>query len=136
MAVSSEFEVQKPRTCPRQTLRDNHQAVSLEEYFRVSLFNLLLDHLLQQMTSSRFENFNLALAVLDPIQAHLVEKATHGLQQLPSGLQELAILSKDNLIDPVQLESEFNRWVTRWTENGNNLQITAKALLKECDSYM
>ena len=135
MAASSGFEVQKPRTCPRQTLRDNHQAVSTEEYFRVSVFVPFLDHLLEQMTS-RFENYNMALAGLDLIPAHLVEKATPGLQHIPSGLQELATLWEDDLPDPVQLESEFNRWVKRWTENRDNLPTTAKASLKECNSHM
>lgn len=48
-------ELQKPRVTGKQTLRANHVTETDKEFFRVSLFNPYLDHLIAELTR-RFES--------------------------------------------------------------------------------
>ena len=128
IAVVSRFDVQKPRTCSKQTLRDNHCTESAEDYFRVSVFVPFLDILLQHLTT-RFQNFMMALAGHDLIPFQLIEKAKPGLQKLPDSINELTALWKDDLPTPRELESELNRWVERWHRGQKQPSNNSKGLI-------
>ena len=50
----SKIKLEVPRTATRQTLRDDVEYTSIEEYYRCSIFLLFLNSLLQQL-NDRFQ---------------------------------------------------------------------------------
>jgi len=58
LAEKYEVSIKTPRTCSRQTARDNHPAENAEEYYRRSLAITFLDHLVTEI-DSRFSSHSI-----------------------------------------------------------------------------
>jgi len=50
------FDIHIPRICKRQTNRYNISTDSAEEYFRISIFTLFLDYIIDQMNTRFIEH--------------------------------------------------------------------------------
>lgn len=132
MAEAADFQIDIPRKCQRQTLRDNHPGENTEEYFRRSVGVPFLDHLLSQL-KSRFQNAQLAADGLTLVPATLVQQTAPGFNVMPDGVQGLADLWQNDLPDRDGLEAEYNRRVCKWLQADLDKPATASAALKACD---
>ena len=107
LAKKSDVKVTIPRTCGRQTLRNNTNAKTPVAYFRRTLFLPYLDNLLQQM--------NTRLNALS-------EAALLGLLLISSNLQKLDKCSQEKLIQhyspdlpsPSSASQELELWKRFW----------------------
>lgn len=68
MAETADFQIEIPRICQRQTLREIIPGENSKEYFRHSVYIPFLDHLLSQL-KSRFQNAQLAAGGLSLVPA-------------------------------------------------------------------
>jgi len=110
--------IEKPRTCRRQTLRENVEG-SCEEYYRRSVFIPFLDHVLQEMTS-RF--------------SEVTKVATLGLCLLPCKVNSLTRDIEDTLLtfygrdlpSKETFHHEVMMWKTLWGSSSTHpANITA-----------
>jgi len=95
-----------PRSCKKQTLRENHPHNSCEEFYRISTFIPYLDNIINEL-EHRFSK--------------LVQHATLGLQVLPHNIDKLdenAIdemkIYYDDLPSPTTLVQELDSWKLLW----------------------
>ena len=108
----ADFTLKRPRLNARQVHRDNIQTSSAEEYFRISLYNEFVSHIISEL-EARFTNtlcHSLGLLELLPNQCKLHAIAA----DLPEGLAQAADFYKDDLPHSVMLPSEFRMWVSKW----------------------
>ncbi|XP_068680734.1 52 kDa repressor of the inhibitor of the protein kinase-like [Montipora foliosa] len=126
MAKKALLKIAIPRTCGRQTLRNNTNAKTAVAYFRRTIFLPFLDNLQQQMNT----RFNA-----------LSEAALLGLLLIPSNLQKLDKCSQEKLIQhyspdlpsPSSTSQELELWKRFWT-NSAEKPATLQETLKACTS--
>lgn len=116
-------EMQIPRRCGRQTLRNNVEADTPEAYYRRSTFLPLLDNMVQQM-ADRFPD--------------LTSHATRGLHLIPANLEdlqedhvdELRSYYEDDMPSPASFQQEIRLWRRLWSgvhDKPSTLQATLEA---------
>lgn len=126
MALAEELDIpiSKPRTCGRQSKRNNVPAQSPEDYYRKSISIPVLDHLLEEM-KTRFTSLH--------------QRAALGLMLVPSELDErnidigaLTEFFGDDLPSSRTLEAEMRQWKIFWKENPEK-PSSISATIKACD---
>ena len=129
MASSVGEEIQLPRHCSRQTLRDNHPAFTAENFYRASVGVTFLEHLLVQM-NSRFESTQVSNAGLDLIPSNLKNDAqtqSIDLIPVPEDIKNLAAFWEEDLQEPNSLE--YNCRIKNWKRSQGEKCSTACASL-------
>lgn len=125
LAVELDIPVTKPRTCKRQTKRDNMPAETIEDYFRMSITIPFLDHLISQM-EIRFSNLH--------------ERALLGLKLVPSLLTPATATCDfsffyDDMPSCNTLTVEIQQWVKLWSDTPVTEKPTSiQEALHRCDS--
>ena len=126
-----DFELKQPRTTHRQVHRDNVPASSPEEYFRITLFNEFVSHIVAEL-EARFasRSHSSGLLQLMPNKCKSLEESI----DLPETLAKAADYYHSDLPHRVMLASEFRSWVGRWKKPGCSIPEKLVDTLRACDS--
>ena len=117
----------KPRTCGRQTKRDNIDAASPEEYYRRNLTVPFLDTFIVEM-GARF--------------SELQSKASMGMKLVPKNMTLSPVTPADlewflpDLPAPNTLSAELHLWQQRWKNVSDDLPSTLQQTIQICDSVL
>ena len=98
-------------------------ASSPEEYFRITLFDEFLSHVISQL-EDRFVNnpaHSIALGLLCLLPSECVRVQTDGI--LPVEPSQAADLYTEDLPHSVMLSTEYNLWVTKWKEHAAGARV-------------
>lgn len=96
-----------PRRAGRQIHRANHPVQEPQEYWKVSLFYVFLDHLVQELESRLIQHEDRFLAeYLVPVKLH---------ELTSDHIEKISNTYGDDIGTPEELEREISRWKTRWT---------------------
>ena len=112
----NQFELSTPRIVGRQVHRSNPETSSPEDYFRITLFDEFLSHVISQL-EDRFVNnpaHSIALGLLYLLLSECVRVESDCI--LPTELAQAADLYKDDLPHSVMLSTEYNMWVAKWKQ--------------------
>ena len=126
-----QFELFTPRIAGRQAHRSNPATASPEDYFRITLFDEFLSHIISQL-QDRFVNnpsHSIALGLLRLLPSECIRVESDGT--LPTELAQAADLYTADLPHSVMLSTEFSMWVTKW-----KLQHAANAVSKVGRCFM
>ena len=126
------FELSTPRIMGRQVHRSNPAVSSPEDYFRITLFDEFLSHVISQLEDHFVDNpaHSIALGLL-PCECVRVESG----DILPSELAQAADLYKEDLPHSAMLSTEYNMWVMRWKQQQAakaNIPNTLVDALRSC----
>lgn len=142
LADKTGLEIRKPRTCGRQTLRENHEIDDCESYYRVSVYVPLLDSVLMDL-KSRFseevlEAFQLASLLPESI-IHLNQaQLSQYVDSLLKSFQRLLIANNMNNNKSL-LKGELTHWQKKWMLKKSehcDLPDVAIDVLNECDTII
>ena len=130
----SEFEITTPRLSSRQAHRSNHPWTTPEEYYRVSLYNEFLSHVLNEL-EERFLNNNTqqivtGLLYLVPSECIQLEEGS----DIPQPLADVVELYSDDLPHSVMFSIEYNSWVREWKACSTAIPQTLTEALEICSS--
>lgn len=108
------FELLTPRIAGRQAHRSNRATASPEDYFRITLFDEFLSHLISQLQDRFVDNpsHSIALDLLCILPSECVHCESNGT--LPTELVQAADLYTQDLPHSVMVSTEYSMWVTKW----------------------
>lgn len=130
----SSFALQKPRTTGRQMHRNNVQNTtdSAEEYFRITLYNEFLSHIISELQERLIDN---------PSQVHVISLLNLLPKQVlesDNGIPDLLAAAVDyykaDLPLPVMFPTEYRMWVRKWKDNSSEAPIKLVDALSACDA--
>lgn len=126
-----EFELNRPRVSNRQVYRNNVATSSPEEYFRITLFNEFLSHMISELEErfSETTRHSIGLLKLMPSECKDLEEGA----ELPQELAQAANFYKGDLPHSVMLPSEFRMWVSKWRMPGSEIPEKLVDAFKACD---
>lgn len=108
------YELSKPRTADRQMNRSNPSISSPEDYFRVTLYNEFLDHLVAEL-HSRFLDSSVHDIILGLL--HLLPTECINENSVPKELAEAVFQKFENdLPHPMMMETEYSLWKAKWKQ--------------------
>ncbi|CAG2229547.1 unnamed protein product [Mytilus edulis] len=107
--IAADFELNPctPRRAGRQMHRANHPVQDPQEYWKVSLYYIFLDHLVQELESRLIQSEDRFLA------EYLVPVKLQGLT--PDNIEKIYNAYNDDIGTLEQLQEEISRWKTRWS---------------------
>ena len=113
-------ELTRPRLNARQAHRANVTVQSVEEYFRITLYNEFLSHIVTELEQrfSSSQHQTLGLLQLLPELCSSREDT-----DIPDGLDEVVAFYSEDLPHPVMLPIEYRMWVQKWKEPGGNTPL-------------
>ena len=102
------FELSTPRIVGRQVHRSNPETSSPEDYFRITLFDEFLAHVISQLEDRFVDNpaHSIACGLLYLLPSECVHVECDGI--LPIELAQVADLYKEDLPHSVMLSTEYN----------------------------
>ena len=111
-----QFELSTPRIVGRQVHRSNLETSSPEDYFRITLFDEFLSHVISQLEDRFVDNpaHSIALGLLYLLPSKCVCVESDCI--LPTEFAQAADLYKEDLPHSVILSTEYNMWVTKWKQ--------------------
>lgn len=130
IASELDVEIKAPRKTKIQTHRNNVPADSLMDYFRLSIYIPIIEHIAEDLRS-RFKEETLQLYNLSmflPLSNTDQSQETNALSQFQNLLGR-------NFSEKI-ISSEMNLWQTKWrqeAERGNVVPQTAIEALSSCD---
>ena len=139
MADKLDIELKKPRTCGRQTKRENHSVDGIQDYYRVSTYIPLLETVTEDL-KTRFSQgvldaFKLTLLLpesvisLDSVQVkELLISLTQRFGNILEGSTDMQLL---------KLKGEVSHWQQKWKLQTNarieKLPTSPLEALQDCD---
>lgn len=137
MADKLDVEVRKPRTCGRQSHRNNHPSQSCEDFYRVSAYIPLIDMVIEDLktrfSKEVFESFNLSrllpkfnLTLGEKDIAELIECLVRRFGRILPGNKEL---------QKSKLKAEVALWQQQWKmqKTTRTQVLSALETLSNCD---
>lgn len=127
VTLAEEFDIPitKPRTCRRQTQRNNIPADTPEDYYKKSISIPMLDHLLEEM-KTRFSDLH--------------QRAALGLMLVPTELEtsidvdELKTFFRDDMPSPSSFDAELTQWTSYWKHQAKK-PASLVDTIKACDIH-
>ena len=108
-----EFEITTPRLSCRQAHRSNHPSTTLEEYYRVSLYNEFLSHVLAELEERFLNNSNeIAIGLLHLVPSECIQSDVQN--EIPHQLTDAVQMFSDDLPHSVMFSTEYSSWVREW----------------------
>lgn len=127
-----------PRTTARQRHRPNIDTNNTLDYFKISIFIPLLDHVIQDLRFRFNSDTFTALEINSLIPSYIVKKTRTDLITSKSNIVKyLSKFSDENhdLIS-VTLESELELWKNKWSKFNGDMPDTAIDTLHLCESEL
>ena len=106
-----DFELSKPRITGRQAHCDNTPASNAEDYFRITLYDEFLSHVVAEMEARFVDNpaHKLAIGLLYLLPTKCVSLSRDII--VPSELEEAVSIDLPN---PAMFSTEYSDWVRKW----------------------
>uniref|UniRef100_A0A1X7TFQ6 DUF4371 domain-containing protein n=1 Tax=Amphimedon queenslandica TaxID=400682 RepID=A0A1X7TFQ6_AMPQE len=101
-----EYTLCIPRITGRQTHRSNPPSSNPEDYFRITLYDEFLSHIISELQTRFMNNPARGLLYLLPSESIILDESN----SYPVELAEAADLYKDDLPHPLMTEIEYNLW--------------------------
>ena len=133
IAKVSGVSVSMPRVTMHQKHRANPEYISVEDYFKKTVTIPFLDHLISDITSSRFTSHIKHAASLQ----NLVPSKISADINIES-IKEAVDFYCSDLSNPALVDEEFCRWKAKWLNakaKKEDILSTLAASLKHCDRH-
>ena len=129
-----DFELKLPRLSSRQAHRDNVPASSAEEYFRISLYNEFVSHLIEEL-EERFTRLSTPINTIGLLQLLPSQCTTRTSTdpEIPEELSTAAEFYVNDLPHAIMLPTEYRMWVAKWNEPGCEVPVKLVDAFKACD---
>ena len=111
---SDDFELSRPRVTGRQAHHDNTPASSTEDYYRITLYDEFLSHVVAEMEARFVDNpaHKLAIGLLYLLPTKCVS-LSHDII-VPTELEEAVRFFGSDLPNPAMFSTEYSDWVRKW----------------------
>ena len=127
-----EFELRKPRTNRRQTQHSNIPAETAEQYFRISIYDEFLSHVILDLGERFTDSPPPCLGLLHLLPTICIEAANH---VIPPELAKSIEFYKEDLPHMSMVPTEYTVWVRQWQQH--DAEEVPKKLIdafRQCDS--
>ena len=114
-----DFELSRPRITGRQTHRANVATSNTEDYYRISIYDEFLSHVVAEMEARFIDNpaHKLAIGLLYLLPTKCVSLPCDVI--VPSELEEAVRFFSLDLPNPVMFSTEYNDWVRKWKSSSS-----------------
>lgn len=128
------YQLTRPRVTGRQMHRNNPPSSSAEDFYRITLYDEFLSHIISELESRFVKNpsHNIVLGLLKLLPSDCVKSVDD--TSLPNDLAHTVQFYEAYLPHPVMLETEFNAWKTKWRHSGEDRPNKLIDALKSCSS--
>ena len=122
-----DFELSSPRITGRQAHHDNPPSSSTEDYYRITLYDEFLSHVVAEIEARFVDNPSHKLAI--GLFFLLPTKCVSLSQDMfvPSELEEAVKFFSDDLPNAVLFSTEYSDWVRKWKVTSNHVAATSTA---------
>ena len=128
------FQLTSPRFAKQQQHRSNPPSSTPEEYYRITLYNEFLSHILSELEERFLNNPSHGVAVG---LLHLLPSACIDLVNdvtVPKDLVAAVDQFSDDLPSPVMFTTEYGLWVRQWKGWSGDVPRTLTGTLRECSA--
>ena len=125
----NEFQLTTPRLCGLQAHHSNPLSTTPEQYYRISLYNEFLSHIIAEL-EERFVNNpsqDIAIGLLYLVPSECVQLDE---SDIPEELTKAVELFGGNLSHAVIFRIEYNSWVREWKECSTSAPVSLADTLK------
>ena len=133
-----QFQLCKPRITSRQVHRSNPVTDSVEDYFRITLYDEFLSHVVAELQDRFLDNpgHDIALGLLHLLPSECVSLEMES--DMPTELAIAADFYKDDLPHSLMLPMEYGMWIKKWKQCEKSSEIPNKLIdaLKACNSLL
>ena len=128
------FSFTQPRVVGRQIHRNNIQTSSVEDYYRISLYNDFISHVVSELESRFISNENHSIGLLYLLPSHICETVTEVSNfDMPQTLSSAVDFYQHDLPFHALFPTEYGMWVRKW--KGHSSEVPHKMIdaFKVCD---
>ena len=127
-----DFQLTIPRLTGRQRNRSNPPVSSPEEYYRITVYNEFLSHILAELKERFINNpsHDDAVGLLHLLPSHCASLASD--EGVPEDLAKAVDHYKEDLPSAAMFSTEYFLWVRQWKNEEAEVPATLSAALKEC----
>ncbi|XP_074658619.1 52 kDa repressor of the inhibitor of the protein kinase-like [Tubulanus polymorphus] len=125
LASLLEVDIQKPRTCGRQTQRSNIPAESVEQYFKRAIAIPILDHLYSEINDRFFSGQETILSAFSVLPATVLAN-----KEWAKPFKEFCMEYIDDLPSPSSLNVKPHLWESYWKKTAESKKEVPKHLTK------
>ena len=128
-----EFELLMPRVNRRQVHRSNVETQSAEDYFRITIYNEFLSHVIVQLQSRFVDNASHSVGLLHLLPSECRsngEGSDHA--GIPEKLATAVAFYENDLPHAVLFPTEYRMWVNKWSQHGPGPKKLVE-VLSACD---
>ena len=113
------FELCEPRITGRQMHRSNPPSSNPEDYFRITLYDEFLSHIICELQTRFMENpaHEIALGLLYLLPSEAINLDEDNIY--PVELVNAVQMYKDDLPHPLMMKTEYNLWRVKWKSNAD-----------------
>ena len=130
-----QFELTTPRLSGRQRHRSNPPSSTPEEYYRITLYDEFLSHVVSEL-EERFVNnqsHSITIGLLHLLPSECIKQGEDVV--VPEDLAKAVDLFKGDLPHAVMFNTEYDSWVWHWKEYSSAaVPDTLTGTLKECSA--
>jgi len=132
-----DLPILKPRTAKKQTNRVNYSTDSIEDYFRVVIYNSFLDFIINDRFSEEtLSLFSLGIFIPQVTMSQSLEYFEYNLRIIWKQFGKVEELSKrivneEDLI--IKLKGELQWWNQQWQDKNSDIPNSALDSLIKCD---
>jgi len=129
------FSFTKPRVVGRQIHRNNVQTSTVEDYYRISLYNEFISHVINEMETRFLLNENHSVGLLNLLPSHIC-KTVSDLSNfdVPDNLLSAVDFYQHDLPFSALFTTEYGMWVRKWKECTSKVPHKMIEAFKLCDS--
>lgn len=128
-----EFEIKLPRINKRQTHRANIPTASPEDYYRVSLYNEFLSHVVSELKERFCDKPVHTIGLLELLPSKCVKRQIE--DTMPASLHEAITFYEDDLPSASMMPTEYRMWVRKWQQQQETSQAENALPRKLVDVY-
>jgi len=127
------FELKQPRISGRQTHRNNLQADTPEQYYRITFFNEFLSHTIAELDERFINHPSPIIGLLHLLPRKCCSSDIEPESPLPEELVNAAEFYKEDLPLSVMLPTEYRLWIRKWRQHGPEAPKKLVDALHSCD---
>ena len=131
----SSFTLTRPRINRRQVHRDNIQASSAEEYYRISYYNEFVSHVISDLQDRFIENPLHGVGLLHLLPTECCSNNAVLEDNVPEVLLQAVDHYQNDLPHAVMFPTEYHMWIRMWKQKQSENELPRKLVdvYKACD---